>query len=356
MKIGGRGRESHGGSKWGSAQTGWLEIEWASDAEARFVQDMGIDLGGADILVSEEFLDGADVLMIFEEMGGEAVPERMRGGGLGDPRGMESGLHRALDHVVSLMMPPDDARARVGGESVCWKDPEPRPLLSGIGVFEFQGVGKIDAGNGLGAIPIKQGASLCELPSQWLDQVFRKKGMAIFPALSIADEDGATFKVEILDTQGQHFREAHAGAVEKTRHEERKSLQVQEQAADFLPGEDDGESARAFGRLELRQLSDGNVQNVLIEEDDGVERLILGGGSHIPLHGEVIEEGRDGLGPQLGGVNLSVEEDVATDPSGVGLLGAVGPTAPADGGANLIEEPWLGRGSEIAHTGPLSCS
>ncbi len=30
---------------------------------------MGVDLGGTDILVSEEFLDGADVLMVFEEMG-----------------------------------------------------------------------------------------------------------------------------------------------------------------------------------------------------------------------------------------------------------------------------------------------
>ena len=70
---------------------------------------MGVDLGGADILVSEEFLDGADVLMVFEQMGGEAMSEGVGGGSLGDAGGVESGFHGALDHVVSLMVPPDDA-------------------------------------------------------------------------------------------------------------------------------------------------------------------------------------------------------------------------------------------------------
>lgn len=46
-------------------------IKRASDAEAGCVQDMGVDPGGGDILVAREFLDAADVVVVFEEVGGE---------------------------------------------------------------------------------------------------------------------------------------------------------------------------------------------------------------------------------------------------------------------------------------------
>ena len=34
---------------------------------------MGVDHGGFDIFVSEEFLDGADIVAVLEEMGGEGM-------------------------------------------------------------------------------------------------------------------------------------------------------------------------------------------------------------------------------------------------------------------------------------------
>jgi hypothetical protein len=37
-------------------------IEWAADAERSSVQDVGVDHGGGDVAVAEEFLDGADVV------------------------------------------------------------------------------------------------------------------------------------------------------------------------------------------------------------------------------------------------------------------------------------------------------
>ncbi len=40
------------------------------------VQDVGVDHCGAYVLVSEELLNGADFVTIFEEMGGIGVPER----------------------------------------------------------------------------------------------------------------------------------------------------------------------------------------------------------------------------------------------------------------------------------------
>ena len=40
---------------------------------------MGVDHGGADVFVSEQFLDGADVVAVLEEVGGKGVAKGMTG-------------------------------------------------------------------------------------------------------------------------------------------------------------------------------------------------------------------------------------------------------------------------------------
>ena len=42
---------------------------------------MGIDHGGLDIFVTEKFLDGADIVAVLEEVGGEGVAKGVRGNG-----------------------------------------------------------------------------------------------------------------------------------------------------------------------------------------------------------------------------------------------------------------------------------
>ena len=59
-------------------------VERAPHAATATVQDMGVDHGGADVLVSEELLDGADVVAVLEEMGGEGVAEGVAGDALGE--------------------------------------------------------------------------------------------------------------------------------------------------------------------------------------------------------------------------------------------------------------------------------
>ena len=50
-------------------------IEGTLDAEGAAVEDVGVDLGGADVGMAEQLLDGADVVAALEEVGGEAVAE-----------------------------------------------------------------------------------------------------------------------------------------------------------------------------------------------------------------------------------------------------------------------------------------
>ena len=55
---------------------GWLEtIEGTPNREGASVQDMGVDHGGANVLVSQQGLHSADVRAVFEEVGGEGLPE-----------------------------------------------------------------------------------------------------------------------------------------------------------------------------------------------------------------------------------------------------------------------------------------
>jgi hypothetical protein len=52
-------------------------IERALHAGGAALEDVGVDHGGADVGMAEEFLDGADIVAGFEEVGGEAVTEGM---------------------------------------------------------------------------------------------------------------------------------------------------------------------------------------------------------------------------------------------------------------------------------------
>ena len=54
-----------------------LVVERASDGEAAALEDMGVDHGGFDIFVAEQFLNGADVVAVLEQMGGKRVAEGM---------------------------------------------------------------------------------------------------------------------------------------------------------------------------------------------------------------------------------------------------------------------------------------
>ncbi len=60
------------------------------------MEDVGVDHGGFDVFVSEEFLDGADVVAILKEMGGEAVAEGVRGNAFVYFGGMDGLFYGAL--------------------------------------------------------------------------------------------------------------------------------------------------------------------------------------------------------------------------------------------------------------------
>src|SRR6266481_4670022 len=59
-------------------------LEWAGDFPKRFEGDTGIERCCIELLMSEQHLDHADVGLLLEQVGGEAMPQRVQRDGLVD--------------------------------------------------------------------------------------------------------------------------------------------------------------------------------------------------------------------------------------------------------------------------------
>ncbi len=57
-------------------------IQRAAHRPAAAVEDVGVDHRGADVFVTQEFLDGADIVAILQKVSGKGVAEGMAGDAL----------------------------------------------------------------------------------------------------------------------------------------------------------------------------------------------------------------------------------------------------------------------------------
>ena len=105
---------------------------------------MGRDHRRPDVLVTEQFLHGTDVIPRFEYMGGKGMPQGMTTRCFGELCLPDSRPHRPLQDQWVDVMPPDDARPRVPRRLRGRKDIWPCPLATRIGVFALQYIGRVD--------------------------------------------------------------------------------------------------------------------------------------------------------------------------------------------------------------------
>ncbi len=80
----------------------------------------------------------------------------------------------------------------------------------------------------------------------------------------------------------------------------------------------------------------------MVQEEDGGEGLVLGGGGDVALGGKMGEEGLNVGCAHFGRVAFVAEEDEAANPVYVGFFGAVGVVFGAQGVADLVQELFLG--------------
>ncbi len=95
-----------------------------------------------------------------------------------------------------------------------------------------------------------------------------------------------------------------------------------EDALGFVFGEDGGKALRAVSADGVNGVVQFFLEDFAIEEEDGGEGLVLGGGSDVFLDGEVGEEVLYFGRAHVFWVAFFVEEDVAGDPIDVGVFGS----------------------------------
>lgn len=124
---------------------------------------MSVDHGGFDVFVSEEFLDGADVIIVLQKMGGKRVSEGVGGDVfvyLGTTGGFPDGF---LDYCFVKMMAAGDASSFVFGEFGGGKKVLPDPVPVCIWVFAFKGVWKISRSKTVGEIFLVENVYVLEV-------------------------------------------------------------------------------------------------------------------------------------------------------------------------------------------------
>ena len=113
--------------------------------------------------MAEQLLDGADVVAAFEQMGREAVAQRVTTRAFDEPRLARGPLDGALDGTPAEVVPPHHAAARISGACRGREDVLPGPLAIGAAKFARERIGQKDRPEALREIGQMESARVREL-------------------------------------------------------------------------------------------------------------------------------------------------------------------------------------------------
>lgn len=164
---------------------------------------------------------------------------------------------------------------------------------------------------------------------------------AVFVSFAAADEDCAVIEVDIFDAEGEAFGDTESGAIEEGGDEVFRLGEEGEDFLDFAMGEDGREAFGCFGMGELADIADLDLEDLVIEECQRIERLVLVSRRDVKVFGEVREELSDFGGSHSTGMFQVVKDDEAFDPVGVGFDRIGAEVAEHGQVADLVEEFWF---------------
>jgi hypothetical protein len=127
---------------------------------------MGVDLGRADVFVAQEFLDRADVIAAFEQMGREAVTEAVTGRALRHASLSRGDADRALYDCLMKMMAPPLAGWLVEVGSGGREYPLPPPVVLSAREFSSQCVWEFDVAASSSEVVFKDSARAGQLSAK----------------------------------------------------------------------------------------------------------------------------------------------------------------------------------------------
>ena len=166
-----------------------------------------------------------------------------------------------------------------------------------------------------------------------LVQAVVQRHETVFGSFTVKNVQSAAFKVYIQNAQAETFDRADTTAIHQLGHQLILRLfDVIQEEADFVFGEDDGDTNRFLGAQGIN-VCQRFIEDVLVHKEDGAEGLILGRSSYILVNSQMGEELFDFGSAHFGRVAFLVEKDEAFAPLDINFFGADGVMFQADFGA-----------------------
>jgi hypothetical protein len=188
-----------------------------------------------------------------------------------------------------------------------------------------------------------QGFHRLDLRLQCVLQVSGQEGRAILPALAASDHDAVLAAVHVLEAQAEARQQAQAAAIEPPRHEGVPARHRGEPPLDFRLGAHGGRPGSACAADRGALVLKGLVQDLAVENHQGVQGLPLGRGRHRACGGQVGENALHILGPEPVRMGLAAAGlEIAPDPVAIDRLGAVGIAIITEHLAHLVHQREAG--------------
>ena len=182
-------------------------VERTANTEGAAVEHVGVDHGRADVVVTEQHLDRADVGSGFEQVRGEAVAEGVTGGAAVDARGDHGGAQRLLHGAFVQVMQHEapglgiDARSRRG------EDVLPGEARRGAGHLAVEGEGKVDFTTSEGERVAVTTSDEVELRAQSVACAGGEERGAVVRSLSLTHDELVAVEVDVFHAERERLVE-----------------------------------------------------------------------------------------------------------------------------------------------------
>jgi hypothetical protein len=141
-------------------------------------------------------------------------------------------------------------------------------------------------------------------------------------SFGVAKVDLRVLEIDVFDAKFERLHQAEPGPVEQCRHEALRAVQLPQEAPDLFATQHHRETTPLPRPLDPGELAKVAIDHVAIEEDQGVQRLILGRPTDSAIDGKMIQESGNVVRAKVARMCPAVEDHEAADPAHVGPLRA----------------------------------
>ena len=222
----------------------------------------------------------------------------------------------AILHVMATHHP----RARIDRQAGRREDVLPHPFPTRGRILAIQRIAQIYLAMAGGQVLAVEFANPLEMLAQGRRHARRQHRHAILEALAVAHQDFAAFEPHVLHPQPQAFHDAQAGAIEQPRNQAVAALQPRQHGHDLGGGQHHRQPLGRFGRLDIVEPGQFDVQHLAIQEQQGALGLVLGRSRYPPGHRQMGQKLLHLLRAHVFRMALAKIPDKSLNPIQIGLF------------------------------------